>query len=265
MAITEHPNLITCAGGTKVWRYIDLGKFRSMLETNSLFFCRADEFSDIFEGSQPEREYQWKFDRQKQHAERYNLAFDEEHAWKNVEGSSASYKRLRRATVVNCWHMNENESAVMWGAYLKDTEGVVIQTNAQSLINSFSESPLKIYSSVIRYLDYNNDIYYHEQDYPHAGENTLIPLIHKKREYQGEQEFRLFHEVGAAQNDENYWDAQPSYKGMLIECGIVGAIEQVVFHPSIKERPLEEAMQLVAQYGLQDKVGKSSMTGVPKF
>lgn len=236
-----------------------------MLETNSLFFCRADEFSDIFEGSHPEKEYQWKFDRQRVHAERYNIPFDEDAARRNLEGSSASYLKLRRATVVNCWHMNERESAVMWGAYLKDSEGVVIQTNVQSLIDSFSKSPLKIRSSVVRYLDYENDIYYHEQDYPHAGENTLIPLIHKKKEYRGEQEFRLFHEVEAAQHDEKYWDAQPSYKGMLIECGIVGVIEQIVFHPFIKEKPLELAMQLIGQYGLQDKVSQSSMTGIPKF
>jgi len=35
----------------KVWRYIDLAKFVSMLETQSIYFSRMDLFSDPFEGA----------------------------------------------------------------------------------------------------------------------------------------------------------------------------------------------------------------------
>lgn len=35
----------------KIWRYLDFTKFISLLETNSLYFARADQFNDPFEGS----------------------------------------------------------------------------------------------------------------------------------------------------------------------------------------------------------------------
>lgn len=35
----------------KLWRYMDLSKFLSLLEDSSLFFTRIDHFQDAFEGS----------------------------------------------------------------------------------------------------------------------------------------------------------------------------------------------------------------------
>ena len=34
-----------------IWRYMDLAKFVSMLQSNALYFTRSDVLEDIFEGS----------------------------------------------------------------------------------------------------------------------------------------------------------------------------------------------------------------------
>ena len=41
------------AGDEVIWRYMDLAKFLSALDRESLFFCRADLLGDLFEGSYP--------------------------------------------------------------------------------------------------------------------------------------------------------------------------------------------------------------------
>lgn len=35
----------------KIWRYIDFTKFVSLIDSQELFFARADKFDDPFEGS----------------------------------------------------------------------------------------------------------------------------------------------------------------------------------------------------------------------
>ena len=39
----------------KIWRYMDFTKFVNLLDTESLFFCRADRFYDKWEGIFPKK------------------------------------------------------------------------------------------------------------------------------------------------------------------------------------------------------------------
>jgi hypothetical protein len=45
----------------KLWRYLDLSRFLSLLDSTCLYFCRASEFrtNDPFEGSFPKLEYEY--------------------------------------------------------------------------------------------------------------------------------------------------------------------------------------------------------------
>jgi len=45
----SHPHLELPSNGSTIFRYLTLEKFESMLETNSLFFCRAIHLSDQWE------------------------------------------------------------------------------------------------------------------------------------------------------------------------------------------------------------------------
>jgi len=41
-----------------IWRFMDFTKFVSLLETNSLFFCRLDKLGDPFGGINPNKTLQ---------------------------------------------------------------------------------------------------------------------------------------------------------------------------------------------------------------
>jgi hypothetical protein len=47
----EHPDFPAGSLDATIWRYIDFTKLVSILNSRSLFFARADQFDDPFEGS----------------------------------------------------------------------------------------------------------------------------------------------------------------------------------------------------------------------
>ena len=88
----------------KIWRYMDFTKFVSMLENQGLFFSRADKLGDRFEGTYPKAEFE---------------TWMKNSATIGVPAGATSAHRkimqaVRKWTVVNCWHMNDHESAAMW-------------------------------------------------------------------------------------------------------------------------------------------------------
>lgn len=94
-----------------IWRYMDLAKFVSLLEDDALHFSRIDHQSDDYEGS---------ISRAMLAAKRQKWAYltDEEYAkhFKRPVGKEAM-KTSFAYIFVNCWHMNEGESAAMWSLY----------------------------------------------------------------------------------------------------------------------------------------------------
>lgn len=117
-----HPNFNELAEESKIWRYMDFTKFVHLLESESLFFTRADKFEDPFEGVS-------SMANQSLRNEIYNGKIPPE-AFKLLDDFS---KMARMYTFVNCWHLNDYEAAAMWKLYLQSNEGVAIQTNFQSL------------------------------------------------------------------------------------------------------------------------------------
>jgi len=80
----------------RIWRYMDLSKLLSLLDTRALFFCRVDRLGDPFEATTPRASPVTRL---------------------------PEFDRYRRENaVVNCWHVNEHESAAMWRLYLSGAE-----------------------------------------------------------------------------------------------------------------------------------------------
>ena len=92
---------------TKIWRYLDTGKFISMLDKESIVFARVDKLEDSFEGSYSKPSFELRKDN-------YNDLNKDE-----LRKLSELFKKLKAYTFVNCWHMNDNESAAMWELYLR--------------------------------------------------------------------------------------------------------------------------------------------------
>ena len=119
----------------KVWRYLDLDKFSSLIDKRALYFASDRQFDDAFEGSITKRHYQFQL---KQAGG--GVGIDSDFYRKHI--SNAFYE-LTRLTKISCWHMNENESSAMWKLYLRDGKGIAIQSTIGRLQLSFMPFRLK--------------------------------------------------------------------------------------------------------------------------
>ncbi len=233
MAIYKHECFIPLESKATLWRYLDFEKFQSLLETKSLFFCRADKFSDPFEGSLPKIEADYRIREEKRIAKSFGREFNEEQALNNILGLQSLHQRLKRGTTINCWHINNNESDAMWRLYLKDNEGAAILTSMEKMYEVIEGTSEKIGSSKVRYLDYDTEKWHHPLDYPHTGYNLYIPLIHKRIEFHHENEFRLIHDVYDAVDDKDYWETQAIHKGKLIPVDVKTLYKKYISHQQL--------------------------------
>jgi hypothetical protein len=55
----DHPAFECPGGDTKIWRYMDLARFLSILESRSLYFSRADNLGDPYEYAIPKRHFEF--------------------------------------------------------------------------------------------------------------------------------------------------------------------------------------------------------------
>lgn len=151
----------------------------------------------------------------------------------NILSLQNGHLNFKRTTVINCWHINKNESDAMWRLYLKDNEGVAIQSTTEKVYKTIDEIPGIIGLSRIRYLNYERDIWYHPIEYPHWAYNTYTPILHKRIEFVHENEFRLFCEIKDAEDDDYYWDNQPNHKGKFIQLNLNTLIEKIYLPPTL--------------------------------
>lgn len=265
MALYEHQCFILLEQDAILWRYLDLEKFKSILENKALFFCRADKFIDPFEGSIPKVEADYRIKEEKRNADLFEREFDEEQALKNITGLKSLHQKLKRGTIINCWHINNTESNAMWQLYLKDNEGVAIQTSKEKLYKAIQAIPEKIGLSKVRYLNYETDKWYHATDYPQRGYNLYIPLIHKRVEFKHENEFRLIYDVQDAVDSDDYWEQQPNNKGKLISVDILELIEKIYLPPTIDPKAAFKIEQISKNLGYNFLFEKSKLSNEPLF
>lgn len=265
MAIYDHPCFIPPKKDLALWRYMDLKKYQSFLETSSLFFCRADKFIDPFEGSLPKIEADYRIQGEKIQAAMFNRKFNKSQAQRNISGLKKLHQRLKRGEVINCWHSNRTESDAMWQLYLKDNEGVAIQTTVEKLSKAIETIPEKIGISKVRYLNYEEDRWYHPIDYPEKSYNLYIPIVHKRIEFIHENEVRLIHDVQDAVDNEDYWDNQPNHIGKLIAIDIGELVEKIILPPTIDAKTTARIKRMTKMHGYNFKFEKSKLSKRPWY
>ena len=116
-----------------IWRYMNLAKFISMLDTKSLYFTRLDRFDDRHEGalSAPafERAVAESLAIMKAH-EPFPVTEDDARERAALVEATVT-KRKQESILANCWHRNAVESAAMWAKY--GSEGVAIRSTIGAL------------------------------------------------------------------------------------------------------------------------------------
>jgi hypothetical protein len=97
----------------KIWRYMDFSKYLDMLTTNTLYFTRADKLEDPYDCS-------------------WMLFLGDTYKQLPPEGKEWARKVNifeRLFVYLNCWHMNDHQSAALWKLYSENKyEAIAIQT-----------------------------------------------------------------------------------------------------------------------------------------
>src|SRR5262245_61926723 len=166
-----------------VWRYMDLSKFIWMIQRNALYFRRSDLMGDPFEGhytkaiADQEEEYIRTLE---SNTAVMSVPYAIDTAREVFRANTINLpKQLKEKYFVNCWHMNEEESAAMWKLYTSQNESICIRSKYKTLGGLLPEESL---FGIVQYIDYRKDRF---------DTNDLWNyIIHKRKSFEHEREIR---------------------------------------------------------------------------
>lgn len=175
-----------------IWRYMSLAKFVSILDTQALYFSRASNFPDDFEGLLTESTIEHLRDILEGKSTKWGAdAFD---------NTLRMFKAQRQQTYVNCWHSNPHESMAMWNQYskhplalksthfrLSDSLGGVLSEKRTCDLPELKDGGHSVYISIspVKYVDFVTDSGF-KMDYQHID----YSFLYKRKPYQYENEVR---------------------------------------------------------------------------
>ena len=219
-----------------IWRYINLAKFLDLLRTSELYFPRADNLNDPFEGS-------WPLAGIKRRQERY-VDSEKTFQWLSQGFLSGSY--------VSCWHASPHESAAMWNLYLNASEGVAIRSTCSRLIDAVQASQEHVYVAEVRYIDYHTEDFEEE-----LHDNSLTPRVYKRRSFEHEKELRAI-ACRAFATETPKW-------GIKVTVNITTLIEAAFVSPNAPSwfKPIVE--DVVGRFGFKFPVRQSDLATSPVY
>jgi hypothetical protein len=153
---------------SKIWRYMTLEKYRAMLESRSLYFCRGEKLraEDPYEGSY----LGWEL------LSRVPL--------ETAQIFVQKMKSCGLPIAVNCWHLNEFESMAMWRLY-GDKVGIAVQSTFDRLIESLAKCPCDVKIGKVKYFMPGKESF-------NSGDpfTIFVPYLHKHQGFEYEHELR---------------------------------------------------------------------------
>lgn len=248
----EHPVFEQPADeNVKVWRYMDFTKLLSMIDSRCLYFARADKLGDPFEGSWPKINISARRVVPDGIPEEAHEAFIQ-----SMANLSEINKHWPKYIAINCWHMNEHESAAMWKLYLQSDEGIAIQSTYKKLKDCFVGEE-KIYLGIVKYIDY-------ERESIDEG-NVLSAFVHKRTSFEHEKEVRaLTTKWPTGENRLDFWQ-ETMDNGITVKVDIEALIERIYVAPSALDWFAELVKAVVTRYGYQFEVVHSKLNEQPLF
>ncbi len=232
---------------TKIWRFIDFTKFASLLETNSLFFARADLFPDYFEGAFTKHDI-----------EKLQKVTNVENGIKKamLKNVTDIQKFFPKTRFLNCWNINEHESAALWKIYTNNNEGVAIQSTFQKLTDSFQKTDRLVHVGKVKYLDYENESF--------GLNNVFLPFLHKRKSFEYENEIRAIVEEYPDELIPEEFE-KISKKGIYIEVDLNILIERMYVAPSAQSWFKDLVRSILTKYGMEKPIVDSTLDQRPQL
>jgi hypothetical protein len=240
MATTKHPVFEAPNNpNIKIWRYMDFTKFVSVLDSQSLFFSRSDLLGDPYEGAIS-------------HA---NVEFDPNSSH-NLFPDDKSAEWFRQWVYINCWHMNNNESAAMWKLYGKTNEAIAIQSTYARLCECLPE---QAYVGKVHYINYETEFM--------PENNMFYPFVHKRKSFEYEQELRaVIEDLPRTVQDRRLETGKPNPEyGKLVKVDLKNLAEKVFVAPTAQTWFTKLVKDVAYKYGLEIDITSSSLDKRPVY
>jgi hypothetical protein len=239
---------------TKIWRYLDIPKFISLIDNRALFFSRADHLGDPFEGSIPQTTDQINLNHDKNSGKPGSIVYSDDGT---PHEAYSMHDFFRKTGYVCGFHVNPYESAAFWSIYTKSKQGVAIQSTFNRLCNCFHvdrEENEKI--SLVTYIDYTTDTI-------PVSKNAYLALIHKRKSFEHEKELRAIitfpHQIfpSGGELPKELLDNFP--KGILIPVDLDILIEKIYIAPTSPQWMKELLTSISRKYELRKEILQSTL------
>ncbi|MGD0863648.1 MAG: hypothetical protein ABSA21_12995 [Candidatus Limnocylindrales bacterium] len=226
-----------------IFRYMDLAKFVSLLDTRALVFARADLLGDAFEGSVTQA----------------NMRLRPEWTKKLAATAIAELDYYRhqapRWTFVNCWTASPTESVAMWRLYVGAGNGLAVESSYERLVSALG-GKRDVYVGTVKYVDWQTEAI------PEG--NLLVTFLHKRAGFDYEREVRAIVSDVPQKNGVIDKDFEPP-PGLPVPVDVRRLIARVRLSPVADRWYHQVVRSLIAKYGYKLEVVQSDLSGEPVF
>ena len=160
------------ASDTEIWRYMDLGKFISLLQSKQLWFSHRSCFEDPYEGRYSKAVAE-EIQREKWGIEELN---EEDTKYFSDDGAD---------DYVSCWNMKEGQSVALWKLYVEGNNGVAVKSTVQNLKDCLIGLP----TDEFEYQFQSGKVEYHITGEEPRGH--YAPIFTKRDIFEFENEYRV--------------------------------------------------------------------------
>jgi hypothetical protein len=235
----KHPDLVLPEDSYVIWRYMDLWKFHSMLQSNSIFFSRVDKQKDTDEGKFSlgmliDLEKEFKDGLLSKDGNKYTLR--EWHLEKEI-----------RSRLISCWSMDSNQSQKKWCEYTSSKESIVIRSTIERLKDCFhveGKEERVVWIGKVRYGEEENRL--HSSVDRRDDNHWLYPFFAKKEYLRWEREVRAT--VNIALNNQPQFGNNED--GCFVKADLQKLIDSVWIHPQAPSGLVNQVREELDKYGL---------------
>jgi Protein of unknown function (DUF2971) len=171
----------------KIWQYMELAEFVSMLNRKALFFVKASKLRDPYEGIIPQYSNMIRSKRENEEQKQYFQSVYESSNGVNrkmAQTMAKQFQMYRQLVLINPWHYNEYESAAMWSLYSHENAGIAIQSTTRRLSECFKDNNEDIiWIGKVQYLDFS-------EDWMNEWKNFFQAFVTKRKSFEYEKEIR---------------------------------------------------------------------------
>jgi hypothetical protein len=223
---------------------MDFTKLLSLLENRQLFFTRADQFEDPYEGTWSKASVTLLRNPKLNGGLPINAA----------DQIIACMDKMRKKIFISCWYTSEHESAAMWKLYLQSCEGVAIRTDHTTLFETLNKTSIMTRTTLVKYIDYESTLI------PFG--NLFFPFIYKRMSFSHEKELRVIiwseEDVNLSQIDSNatYFNIN------VIPEELIKAVHVSPMAPKWFGKLVEQILQ---RYGITCPIERSSLYDRPSY